>query len=264
MFFILSKVLWHLVNPLNFIFLIIILATSLLWTRWHNPARLLLTAVCLVSITIFIFPVGSQFNKFLENRFPIPQNMPPSVNGIIVLGGAIDQFVTKARGEISMNGSIERIFRFAHLASTYPNAKLVYSGGSGYLTRQDLKEADVVSPLLALLGVDTSRVIFENSSRNTYENAIFSFNLITPKKNEVWILVTSAVHMPRAIGCFRQAGWSQIIAFPTDFRFEGDEKFGPPLSFSKGFSRLGSAIYELLGLTVYYITGKTGSFIPEA
>ena len=78
------------------------------------------------------------------------------------------------------------------------------------------READYLYPLLDSFGVPRERVTLENRSRNTYENAVFAKELAKPKPGERWLLVTSALHMPRAIGCFRRAGFP-VEAYPVDW-----------------------------------------------
>lgn len=262
MFFVLSKVFWFFADPANVLFFLLLTGTILLWTRWKRTARFVLTGASVFALVVISIPIGTQLGLVLENRFPVPKALPEKVDGVVVLGGAVDQYITNARGEVALGGSAERIVRFSSLAREYPDAKLVYSGGSGYLTRQEIKEADVVASLLQDLGVNPEKVTFENQSRNTFENATMSYATASPGPDEVWILVTSAFHMPRAIGCFRKAGWQNIVAYPADFTLEGDETYAPPLYLAKGLGRLRWVLHELLGLTFYYLTGKTDALLP--
>ncbi|MBT4890638.1 MAG: YdcF family protein, partial [Rhodospirillales bacterium] len=133
---------------------------------------------------------------------------------------------------------------------------------SGSLTEQSLKEADYMAPILKQLGVNTQNVVLESQSRNTFENAVMSYDLANPAPDEAWILVTSARHMPRATGCFRKAGWANIIPYPVDFYYKGDETLSPPLSLTTGLSLASSALHEWLGLFMYSITNKTSTFLP--
>ena len=95
-----------------------------------------------------------------------------------------------------LNGAAERITEFVALARRYPEARLVFTGGSGFVFTGDLREADVISDVLDGLGFDISRIAFERESRNTYENAVFSRPLVDPEPGETWLLITSAAHMP--------------------------------------------------------------------
>ena len=102
----------------------------------------------------------------------------------------------------------------AALARLYPQAKLVFSGGSAALIFHKEKEADAAHKLWRELGVPESQMVFENQSRNTFENAVFTQALVHPKKGERWLLVTSALHMPRAMGVFRALGMNPRL-FPS-------------------------------------------------
>ena len=198
----------------------------------------------------------------LENRFPIMKNLPSKVDGIIALGGVVNQFVTQARGQVSIGGAAERLTEFAKLAKLYPEAKAVFTTGSGSLTKQDLKEADFIPPVLENLGLERSRVIYENQSRNTYENAIFSKALLKPDTNEKWILVTSAFHMPRSISVFRKIGWN-VIPYPVDFSMTGEAPEVISFSPTVGLSRFSSALHEWVGLFVYYFTDRSSEIFPK-
>ncbi len=262
MFFILSKILTFFLVPINIVFVLLLAGTALLWTRWQKLGRWFLSGAAVISIFLVLVPVGSGFNLWIENRFPANPALPNNITGIIVLGGALQPRLSAKRGTTVLNGSVERITEFAKLANRFPHARLIYTGGSGSLRYQEDKEADFAAPFLRQLGVNTDRIIFENQSRNTYENAVLSYELAAPKPGETWILVTSAAHMPRAVGCFRRTGWPGLIPYPVDFHFAGDENLTPPLSLASGSGKLSAALHELLGLTAYYLTGKTDALIP--
>ena len=104
----------------------------------------------------------------------------------------------------------------------YPNARIVFTGGSANLISNDAKEADYAAEIFESLGIPKSRLIMERASRNTYENAEFTKELVAPKPGERWLLVTSAFHMPRSIGLFRKAGFA-VEAYPVDWRVGGRE-----------------------------------------
>ncbi len=113
----------------------------------------------------------------LENRFAraIPADQPA---GIIVLGGGIVPVVSLDRNEPAVAAAAPRLLAFADLARRYPQAKLVFTGGSGDIFRPDLKEAGIAREALKRMGVDVERVVFEDQSRNTYENATLSGALV--------------------------------------------------------------------------------------
>ena len=154
------------------------------------------------------------------------------------------------------------MYELSLLSNRYPKAKLIFSGGSGSLFLQNYKEAKVIAPLLRQLGIDQERIILEDQSRNTFENAVFSHRLVKPKNDEVWLLITSAFHMPRCVGAFRKAGW-QVIPYPVDYQTTSREILPIQFNFTGGVASLGNALHEILGLLFYWLYGKTDELFPE-
>jgi uncharacterized SAM-binding protein YcdF (DUF218 family) len=112
------------------------------------------------------------------------------------------------------------------------------------------------------MGFDVGRVRFEREARNTHENAVYTKRLADPQPGETWLLVTSAMHMPRTVGVFRAAGWN-AIPFPVDFTTKqkfGLFYFGLPLS--NRLSGIDAAAHEWIGLFVYRLLGYTDSILP--
>jgi uncharacterized SAM-binding protein YcdF (DUF218 family) len=180
-----------------------------------------------------------------------------------VLGGAIDADTTVARGDLQMDSaSAGRVIGMIELARRYPQARIVYSGGSGNLLSNGQSEAPVAGALLERLGVPRERILLEGRSRTTSENAIFTRQLVQPKPGELWLLVTSAFHMPRSIGAFRKAGF-EVEANPTDWRSRG---WGDARLFfntaSNGLARSDTAIHEWIGLFAYLATGRSSELFP--
>jgi uncharacterized SAM-binding protein YcdF (DUF218 family) len=204
MFFMLSKILWALVNPGNLLLLLLILGAVLLWTRWRRFGRWLVGFCTVAFLVLAVVPVGMWALGILENRFPPLVDLPGRVDGIIVAGGIVDPVTSRDRGQLSIGGAAERVYEMAVLLRRYPKARLVFSGGSGSLLYQEYKEAEAVVPLLRQLGVDTGRVIFEDQSRNTAENATLSYRMVQPKKGvKPWcfrfILILPAASAPWAV-----------------------------------------------------------------
>ena len=130
---------------------------------------------------------------------------------------------------------------------------------------QELKEATYVKDFYQQINFDSGRIVFEDQSRNTRENAVFSKQLMAPKPGETWLLVTSAFHMPRAVGCFREVDWP-VIAYPVDYLTPGrigwawsDLRFSP----ARGLVGLATIWHEMLGLISYRILGWTDSVFPS-
>ncbi len=263
MFYSLSKIFWLLVSPLSVIGFLIVAAAAALWVGWRRTGLWLTTIAAGLVLFAATVPLGAYATLALENRFPANPPLPADVDGIIVLGGPVDPVATLARNQPAVGGSFDRVLVFADLADRYPEAKLVYTGGR-HLAETGPGEAAVMPAILRRLNVDPSRVILESDSRNTYQNAVYSHSLAAPGDDEAWVLVTSASHMPRAMGTFRQAGWpASLIAYPTDFQFLPDAK---PAWFQfrlgGGLGQLGRAMHEAVGLTAYYLTGRSEALFP--
>jgi uncharacterized SAM-binding protein YcdF (DUF218 family) len=257
--FVLAKLMDLLTVPAN-VLLLVLLAASLLWTRRPVASRRVVRASAGVLLALAVLPWDAWLVTPLEDRFPQPVALPEHVDGIIVLGGAIDPVLSTARGQPSLNGAAERVTAFLALARRYPGARLIYSGGSGSVTMQQLKEAPVARELLDELGFDTKRVMFEGQSRNTWENAVYARQLANPAPKETWLLVTSATHMPRAVGAFRAAGWS-VLPYPVDYQTPGS---GAKLRFNAdgGLSTVATAMHEWLGLVYYRWRGWSDALYP--
>jgi len=255
--FILSKLLWALIQPDVIIFALIIVGVGLMWTRRTRLGRALATSGTVLLIAVSALPCDTWLLAPLENRFPPVREPPAHVDGIIALGGAIDPVRSARHRMPSLNDEAERMTTFVWLARRYPSAKLVFSSGSGSLFDTQYKEADAAKQLFAELGLDTSRIIFERRSRNTYENAVFSKALAKPKPGEIWILITSAWHMPRAVGIFREVGWP-VLPWPVAYKTAGSVDFQPV----DHIQRVDLAIHEWVGLLAYRLLGRTDALFP--
>lgn len=263
MFFYLSKFAWFIAAPGNLFVVMLVIGTLLLWTRWRKYGRAVLFFVAAFAIAVSVFPIGQKMFSVMEDRFSKPSTPIGKIDGIIVLGGVMSVGLTKSRDEPALGTATERVFAFSTLADTYPDARLIFTGGSGDPFNPELSEAHLIRPLLANLGMNLDRITFETKSRNTVENAQLTFKLVNPKANENWILLTSAFHMPRAVGCFRKAGWRNIIPYPVDYSTLASNEM-PTLGFqfTQGLAHLNAAVHEGLGLIAYYLTGKTDEIFP--
>jgi uncharacterized SAM-binding protein YcdF (DUF218 family) len=217
MFFVLSKVLGFFVVPSNAIAVICALGLGLSLTRCRRVGRRALAVGILLLLVFGYSPAGNVLLLSLTERFPAWQFDGHEPDGIIVLGGAIDSEVSAARNALETDASAERIIAMLELARRFPNARIVFSGGSGNLIENSMPEAPVAGQLLDRFGIAPDRVVLESGSRTTYENAVMVRRLVAPKPGERWLLVTSAFHMPRSIGAFRNAGFA-VEAYPVDWR----------------------------------------------
>ena len=256
--FVFSKLLWALVQPLSLLFLLSA-GALLLSRRRPRLSRGLLAACCLLWLLLLLPPTANWLLEPLENRFPAPV-VPEHVDGIVVLGGGSNAGLSQQHGQTALNEAGDRLIQAVILARRHPEARLVFTGGSGSLSARATPEASAVRSLWRELGVDDARITLEDASRNTFENAGNTLRMVQPRSGENWLLVTSALHMPRAVGCFRRVGW-HVIPFPVDYR--------SPLSpsaldfeFAARVSNLSDGAKEWIGLLSYALLGRTSELFP--
>ena len=260
--FVLSKIVWLLASPDAVLLILMTVGTALLWTRRWRTGRTILLASVAVSLVIAILPVGPWLFTPLENRFPTVHRVPEKIDGIVVLGGAVSQRITEARGQPALSAAAERMTEFVALARKHPEAKLVFTGGSALVLYPELKEVKVARLLFDSLGLDVSRIVFEDESRNTYENALYTRDLVKPQPGETWLVITSAFHMPRAYGCFSRVGW-KVLPYPVDYLTRGDYDPSPDFDFMGGLHILSLALHEWIGLVAYRVLDRTDALFPS-
>jgi uncharacterized SAM-binding protein YcdF (DUF218 family) len=262
MFFYLSKVFWFFIQPLNLsIFLLLAGVIAVTFGRW----RLAVTGSSLALLVLALSAwtsLGALMLNPLEERFPRP-SLPEKVDGIVVLGGGFEGAINLVRGGYELNAGGDRMVETAVLARRFPGAKIVVSGGTGELILDGEGDATTAPRLLGALGVAADRLILENRSRNTYENAIYTRQMVVPKPGETWLLVTSAFHMPRAKALFDKAGFP-TIAWPVDYRTSGREGIGLFRdNAADSLQATTMAIREWIGLFAYWMSGRIDEPFPR-
>jgi uncharacterized SAM-binding protein YcdF (DUF218 family) len=261
-FFIASKIFGYIFLLANFLIGMGFLGAVLMLTRLKRTALTLMIASSVLLAACGFSPLGSLLLSPLETRFPPWDPARGAPDGIIVLGGSIDPDLSATYGRAVVRADADRIIATAQLALRYPNARIVFSGGSANLVWTGAKEADYAGALLESLGVDRSRIQLERLSRNTDENAEFSKELVHPREGERWLLITSAYHMSRSIGLFRKANFP-VEAYPVDWRLGSRADL---LGFSKiagsGIARTDLAVREWIGLIAYWMSGKIDEPFP--
>jgi uncharacterized SAM-binding protein YcdF (DUF218 family) len=262
MFFILAKVLGFFALPSNLLISLGLLGVVLMATRFARAGRRLAVFALILLALVGLSPIGNAIILPLEERFPAWDASRGAPVGIISLGGAIDTVVSPVRNEAALNEAAERITAIAELARRFPEARIVFTGGSGRLIHDDATEAEFAARLFASFGIAKERITLEDKSRDTLENARFTKAILQPKPGERWLLVTSAHHMPRSVGVFRAAGFP-VEAFPVDYRTRGT------IDFTRGFATLGdglrrtdTAMREWIGLLIYRMAGRTAELFP--
>ncbi|MGW9821631.1 uncharacterized SAM-binding protein YcdF (DUF218 family) [Methylorubrum extorquens] len=263
MFFPLSKLIFFVLTPSNFLILLGLLGCLLLFTEAGRGIGRVLTVASFVGLLVAgLSPLSAWTLAPLENRFPSFTDDGTPVTGIVVLGGTVEADTSIGRDQITVNEAGERAIALADLARRYPQARLVFSGGAGSTREDAVSEAEIVSRYADTLGVPRNRLILEQQSRNTHENAVFSARMVQPKPGERWLLVTSAWHMPRSMGCFRKAGFD-VTAYPVDYRTNWPRDAYRLASFaSTGLGELDIGVKEWIGMIAYRLTGYTDAVLP--
>jgi uncharacterized SAM-binding protein YcdF (DUF218 family) len=262
MFFVLAKVLGFFALPSNILISLGVVGLVLMPTRFARAGRRLAVAALILLAIAGLSPLGNALILPLEERYPPWDSSHGAPTGVISLGGALDTVVSQPRGEIALNEAAERMTVIAELARRYPDARIVFSGGSGRLVFDGVTEASLAARLFESFGITKERITLEDRSRDTAENARFTKEMVQPKPGERWLLVTSAHHIPRSIGVFRAAGFP-VDAYPVDYRTRGAvDLLRPFSSVGDGLRRTDTAAREWIGLVVYRVTGRTAELFP--
>jgi len=263
MFFYLAKIVYFLIAPSHFLIFCGLAGLIAAWIGWRRIARVLIVASIVGLAVVAFSPISLLIALPLEERFPIPDPAPAHVDGVIVLGGSVNTIISAYKQRATLTDSAERIADTAGLARLYPDAKILFTGGSGVFFGDSVTEAEVATGYFESFGIARDRMLIEDRARNTWQNAVLSKELAKPRPGETWLLVTSAFHMPRAVGVFRQAGWPGIVPWPVDYRVGG-----PPdtrrLRANAGLSirLIDVSVKEWIGLAAYYLTGRTDTLFP--
>lgn len=261
LFFFISKLAWAFLSPINLILILAVLGTIFLVKNRLKLAKLLLIPTSIAALVLWIYPVGDFVIQPLEKRFETPHPLPNHIDGIIILGGGEDlqRSLSWKRPEIGSAG--DRYIGAKELANQYPTAPVIFAGGSGSIQLQNTQgEGSLAKQLLTILGIAPQRLIIESKSRNTYENFTLVKPLL-PKPYGRYFVVTSAFHMPRAMGIARKLD-IDVIPYPVDYRSSHSDYRSLDFDTADHLETLEPGWKEWIGLTVYYWTGKTSDWFP--
>jgi len=258
----LSKLLVRFAEPGTMLAFLLAAGIVLQWTLQRSwPGRALSVVAVLGLLAIVVLPVDQWLAKPLEDRFQRPQ-WPNHVDGILVLSAAQQPYISATRATPVQQLGEGTIVAAVELLRRYPQARLVFTGGSA--SGRGWSASDVAHDIFDQLGVDADRLTYERRSRNTWENILFSHELAKPKPGEVWLLVTNALHMPRAMGVAQRVSWS-VLPWPTDYLTPGGA--APVLrrvSLGRNLPTVDAALHEWIGLLVYRLTGRTAALFPSS
>ena len=254
--FYIARVANYLLEPLYILsFFLLILIFLVLFTNLKK-----ITIFCAKFLLIlFLFFGYTPLSNFLLNKledFIKPSKYPvQQLKGIVVLGGSFNSGLqSKERNEVLLNSSAERLTKVLEIYNKNPKILILFSGFSGELKPQGWSESDMAKKFFLEQGVRSENLIFENKSRNTFENINYSKDIIKNYKG-TWGLITSASHMPRSYFGFKRQG---LILEPiiVDFKTGTSPIFWISFNIGSGLSNWSTLLHEVVGISYYKITGK--------
>lgn len=262
MFFTVSKIAFFFSRPSSLMIFLLVASLIAAFFGWRRLALALGGTSLAALLAVTVTPLAPLLLAALENRFPMPPADAPAPAGIVLLGGFTDDGVAESRGVVAVGGGVAAVFEVADLARRWPAVPIVLTGGSNSLLHgSEVSEAELMKRLLVSLGVGPERMILEGTSRTTWENAAQSYALVRPAAGANWWLVTTAFHTPRAVGAFRAAGWTGIVARPGSYLTNaGRVGWRPPMLW--GLSAFDTAAKEIMGLVAYRLTGRSSAWFP--
>ena len=254
--FFLSKILWSLFNPFNLILILIIAGLIFNFFNFNKISKYFYFVAFLFFFVSAILPTGSYLFYFLEKDFHNSTTIPKQIDGILILSGASNPYLTKEFNQVSLNDSAERLTEAVIIIKQKPNVKIIFAGGRADIEHPQASDSYSAKKFFKNMNIDVSRIIFESKSKNTFENIINSKRIANPKKNEKWLVITSASHLKRVLNVADKINW-KLIPYATDFKSSKKFNFNVKLDFFTSLSIFQGASHEWIGLVYYYFTGKS-------
>jgi uncharacterized SAM-binding protein YcdF (DUF218 family) len=270
-FFVLSKLAHILIEPLNWLMILIVFALLFLLLRKNHLVRRVLGITLCLGFFIGYMPTSQLAMRVLEDSVPQTPLTPEVLNqigGILILGGAIEGgLIARDRGEISIGSAAERVTKAFQLLRQHPELPFIASGYSGRLLPQGPSEADAFKQLLQEQGLGSHSGYYENQSRNTYENMAYSKKIIdglAEKENtpvKPWLLITSARHMLRSMQVAHKQGLD-LIPVLVDYQTSHSHSWHR-FDLVEGGEQWNWIIHEAVGVLAYWLTGKGNISVIE-
>lgn len=261
--FLASKLFWLMAQPLSLVFILLVLGLVFAAAGFRRLNRFLSGLAALLLFLTLFTSAGAVILQVLENRIARPATLPANLSCIIILGGAFENEVIAKRGGIELNQAADRFVEGLKLAQAHPGARILVSGGDGSFSGQYDGDAQTSETFFSTFGIAPDRLIREDRSRTTFENAANTRQLLEANGLSNCALITSAFHMPRSIGLFRKLG-IDVTPWPVDYRTSGDATLAPDFSQPSLNAQLTTtAMREWTGLLAYFISGRTHVLFPQ-
>jgi len=261
--FLFGKAVWAVVQPGNLLLLCLLAGVIFFLASRGRRGGIVVGLSALGFLLLAVAPIGPAMLLALEQRLPRPAALPERIDGILVLGGAVEPALSLSYGETVFNSAVARVLAGTALARRYPEAKLALIGGEGGFVPVGLAESRATLGLVIEQGIAPKRVLLEERSRSTHQNAVYAKELIRPAPGATWILITSAYHMPRSIASFDGVGWP-VIPYPVDYRIDPQTGLRANFSLLDGLGASTLAGKEWAGLLAYRLMGWTREVFPAA
>ena len=253
----LSKFIWIIFSPINFLVILIFLYLLFSFLKKRYFSLFFLYSSLAFFIIVAVFPTGDFLLYNLEKKYQSkPEySLPNNIDGLLILGGPTNYKLTHLHNQVSFNESAERLTEALKIIRLHKPKKIIFTGGS---SKKNFKSshAYVVKKFFSEMGIDVSQIIFEFKSRNTYENIVFSKKIVNPKNTENWIVISSSFHMRRVINISDQLDW-KLIPYPVDFRVGKSFSLMPNINFLKNINSFNLGSHEIIGLISYYFLGRS-------
>ena len=251
MFFVLSKLLDWLLSPLSWALLLLVGA---MLSRARPGRALALTALAAAVLILFSSEaVAHRLAWAAEGQVRSTYRPAVVYDAVVVLGGMVDVVTSRNTGEVELDEHADRIVRTWELLRDGRARSVIISAGNAGLVAGQPTEAELLAALLVRWGVAPDRIVVEPRSRNTRENAVESAKIAAARGWKTLLVVTSAVHMPRALGCFRAVGLEpDTLAVDRRAATEYERVWLPR---SGALDRSVQTIRELAGRLVYRAVG---------
>jgi uncharacterized SAM-binding protein YcdF (DUF218 family) len=254
--FYLSKIINFFINPLYILSFVILIQLFIIFFIQSKKLVIIFSKLFLI---LFLFFGYSPLSNFLlskiedyiqTSKYPVQQ-----LTGVIVLGGSFDSGLeSKERNEVFLNSSAERLTKALEIYKKNPRILILFSGFSNEIAPKGWNESDMAKKFFLDQGVKIDNLIFENKSRNTFENIKHSKDIIVNYRG-TWGLITSASHMPRSFFSFKKQG---LILEPisVDYKTGTSRMFWINFNLLLGLTNWNIIFHELIGIAYYKVTNK--------